>query len=40
MTTHIIRFLHTKVLLLEKTLFAQLHTQAFLPDERQHGFDQ
>jgi hypothetical protein len=24
--------------LLEKSLFAQPHTQAFLADERQHGF--
>jgi hypothetical protein len=39
MTTPIICFLHHEVLLLEKPLFAQPHTQAFLADELQHGFD-
>jgi hypothetical protein len=39
MTTHIICFLHNEVLLLEKYLFAQPHTQAFLADELQHGLD-
>jgi hypothetical protein len=39
MTTPIICFIHSKVILLEKYLFAQLHTQAFLADELQHGFD-
>ncbi len=39
MTTHIIRCIHSEVLLLEKYLFAQPHTQAFLADELQHGFD-
>lgn len=38
MTTPIVYFLHSKVLLLEKTLLAQPHTQAFLADELQHGF--
>jgi hypothetical protein len=39
MTTHIICFRHNEVLLLEKSLFAQPHIQAFLADELQHGFD-
>jgi hypothetical protein len=34
MTTHLICFLHNEVLLLEKSLFAQPQTQAFLADER------
>jgi hypothetical protein len=36
-TTHIICFIQSEVLLLEKYLFAQPHTQAFLADELQHG---